>query len=972
MATPEINTEAVGWQTLLAGCPWFEHEGAFPIPAYSEFMPGPFIGLGPSGEIDPSVLDKADPFGWTISELEEETELRPGLKHIGTEIMHQLIHLGKGEPAHAIAGHGNQNLTNNPYWPEALAQKADPLSHERYVTLLPLMLSRTQDDKGRVGWTFFGNSIEDPEAAFWKGFYSAPGRELPATQAMQVFVDILNNAYGEDLHDGTELTGHGFLILPGNIEALPSWAKRFVAEPDQNHDKTRYLLTFQPFAELPRAVTDNYLAGRLHLLPFPGSLVFWGMPTHHKLRTQYALARQLPLLALVARNTGLGGIRVTQSGWLHEARAGQPQIPIQKELLHHHYHRTHRWQKLHRHQDELEHDQEHRLAPLVKVLFSTDLDSMGLYDKPMARNCQLWDHDHNLVLDGPTADRHDVLRAETTVLKGGLFGYRFFYPPMRAGRHQVYWHRPLIAYVSATTNEIELLHDGPHGAMTAYGPDDAAYANPVALYPRIQRRVPQLAAITRFRSRHDHYAYQTTLNLLALFEAYEKLDRKPLPRSFAKQVIHIARHESLDTWLGALDRHADSPESARVMRLALENIIEPTDTPPPGAITFPRTARRGFEEDWWHDIHFLAHGRFLNKDNADTIQDPATLKVAAHHHRDLEPLGDYLMERHRLSIEAAGLNGVAWVGEVPFNWDTVCEFQSFGGWKHDQEGRSHERDILVVIPGRNRSEAIVMADHYDTAYMEDIYEKERGGSGARLSAKGADDNHSATATLLQAAPLFLQLAKEGRLERDIWLLHLTGEEFPSDCMGARAFCQRLVEKRMKLHVNGNPPLDLSQTTVKGVFVMDMIAHNRDDARDIFQISPGRSAGALRMACHAHLATLLWNALVPDWNGTAERRHLARGQRCTDTEALPAPAAFLPMEGEVRTHFDPHSSLFNTDCQIFSDIWAPVVLFMENYDISRSGYHDTKDTMANIDLDYGAALAAIAIETVARAAAEPNL
>jgi hypothetical protein len=40
--------------------------------------------------------------------------------------------------------------------------------------------------------------------------------------------------------------------------------------------------------------------------------------------------------------------------------------------------------------------------------------------------------------------------------------------------------------------------------------------------------------------------------------------------------------------------------------------------------------------------------------------------------------------------------------------------------------------------------------------------------------------------------------------------------------------------------------------------------------------------------------------------------------------------------------------------------------MENYDINRVGYHDTHDTMANIDLDYGAALAAITIETVAQA------
>ena len=49
--------------------------------------------------------------------------------------------------------------------------------------------------------------------------------------------------------------------------------------------------------------------------------------------------------------------------------------------------------------------------------------------------------------------------------------------------------------------------------------------------------------------------------------------------------------------------------------------------------------------------------------------------------------------------------------------------------------------------------------------------------------------------------------------------------------------------------------------------------------------------------------------------------------------------------------------------------VPAVLFMENYDINRTGYHDTHDTMENIDLDYGAAVAAITIEAVARAATQ---
>jgi hypothetical protein len=43
--------------------------------------------------------------------------------------------------------------------------------------------------------------------------------------------------------------------------------------------------------------------------------------------------------------------------------------------------------------------------------------------------------------------------------------------------------------------------------------------------------------------------------------------------------------------------------------------------------------------------------------------------------------------------------------------------------------------------------------------------------------------------------------------------------------------------------------------------------------------------------------------------------------------------------------------------------------MENYDINRTGYHDTHDTMENIDLDYGSAVAAIAIEAVARIATQ---
>jgi len=304
---------------------------------------------------------------------------------------------------------------------------------------------------------------------------------------------------------------------------------------------------------------------------------------------------------------------------------------------------------------------------------------------------------------------------------------------------------------------------------------------------------------------------------------------------------------------------------------------------------------------------------------------------------------------------------------MPFRWETDFEFNQYGGWKANQEGSEYERNLLVIIPGKNRREAVVMADHYDTAYMGDVFDRSLGGSGARLSAAGADDNYSATATLLLAAPVFLKLSKEGRLERDIWLLHLTGEEFPADCMGARNFCQNVVQRTQKMRRTDDRWQDLSQVEIKGVLVIDMIAHNQDNGRDIFQIAPGKTGDSLRLAYQARKACQVWNANVPGWNESPDRKGCKPGERTKDVAVIPPKALHLNLEGEIRTWEDPESSLYNTDGMIFSDTGIPVILFMENYDIDRSGYHDTHDTMENIDLDYGAAVSAIAIETVARLA-----
>jgi hypothetical protein len=981
-----------GWHNLLQGYPWFAGEGSFPLAAYSEFMPPPRVGRRPYGDADSSLFTEDDPFGWHVTEAEEEYELQPGLASLAHQILDELVELGQGGPAHRVAGHQRRNLDGNPYWPPELAARAGQLPHERYVIFSPLSLSRTQDDKGRVRWTFFGGSEQGPELAFWKSFYSAPGEERPAGEALAFLARLLSTVFDEPDVSPSNLRAAGLRILPTETDPrfpywhahpLPSWTAALLWD-EGNSDGVRYLLTFRPFSALPSSVRQSYLAGQLVLLPFPGSLVFWGVPIYARLQQEMPMAMQLPLQRVAARHGGPSGIKVPQSGWFFESGKDFQSPQVQQKLLLNTYRRTSRWDRVRRYENEVVLSTiEDRIA---RVLFGTELDVMGLYGKPMARNSQLWTEDGHFLLDGPHAAREELERAARVVAQGGAFRYRFEFPAMRVGLHEVYWQRPLAAYWCAARGQVELLDGGPLGYLTAYLPAKPDLAHPVELWPRLLRREPYLWALRNFEHLQEHYKHQTALNVLRLLDTWRRWGYKPLPRSFARQVLRLAEREPLETWLGSLAEKASNPAEGRQLRETLEHCLEPMQStephtslpgvPPPAdlppAITFGQTATRAFEEAWWNDIRQLSGRDYVTKDNADSVRDPATLALLPYRHRDLERLGDHLLQRYKQTIAAAGMQGKAFYGELPFHWHTDFDFSVFGGWANDQEGHTHERDLLVIIPGRNRKEAVIMADHYDTAYMEDVYDPSRGGSGARIAAPGADDNCSATATLLQAAPVFLQLSKEGRLERDVWLVHLTGEEFPSDCMGARHLAQAMVQKTLRLRLSDGGLQDLSDVRVVGVYVLDMIGHNRENDLDDFQISPGKGRASQRLAWHAHMANLLWNVGAKEWNQRPERRDKGRGQPSAGGGQIPPIAAHLRLEGEVRLNEDPHSSLFNTDGQIFSDCGVPVVLFMENYDINRSGYHDTKDTLENIDLDYGAAVAAIAIETVARVATDTTV
>src|SRR5262245_29779299 len=202
---------ATGWKKLLEGAPWFRGEGAYPITAYSEFIPPPRLGQKPYSEPDPFMAALADPYGWHVTEYEEEFELLPGLDALASELLLAFISLGEGRPAHGIS---RQKLAGNPYWPPELADRAGNLAHERYVTLAPLALSRTQDDKGRLRWTFFGSSEQGPARAFWRGFFRSPKEELPVEQALDFFRRLISTVYDVPYDDLADLRAAGLRFLP--------------------------------------------------------------------------------------------------------------------------------------------------------------------------------------------------------------------------------------------------------------------------------------------------------------------------------------------------------------------------------------------------------------------------------------------------------------------------------------------------------------------------------------------------------------------------------------------------------------------------------------------------------------------------------------------------------------------------------------------------------------------------------------
>ena len=948
----------------------FAGEGRFPLPAYSDYMPSPYVVLkpyAPRRAAGACTISASDDAAMDVTEHEQAHQLAPGLAKIAAHLLTELDRLVRGTP-HEFS---RTLLEDNPAWPSALADSAPArrAAGEPIVIALALCLSRTEDDKGNSRWTLFGVSHDGPGAAFWRSFADDDGARFAR------FV-----AWAHQGTPGPEARLDGVRIVADATE-LPAFARGLRLEETDPLDGVDTVVTFRPFATLPAPVREKYLAGRLRLVPHPAGLVFFEHAGYRKLSQALPRATQIPLLHLFSHLADSAQLRIPQSGWLDELddlKAKHTHHTMVRKVT-----RSHRWQRIARDQSPKEAT---KFEDLVSIaLFSTDPDDLGLYGKPMARNAQIWNEDYALILDGPA--RH---AAGDRARLGHRQGRRALRLPVLLSADARGRARDLLAPAAggAAGDGLRRARPGTVAPLLGYAQAEAPAAyperQPIPLVPRLLGRPGYLEAAELVSTEPGRARFVTTHNVQKLL-AFHDLLGDALTPSFARALVHAPKHESLEAWLDAVAKVGGAGDGevkpgARCAAL-LKRVVGPdgVGAETDAGLTFAGTHTRAFEEKLWKTIAGLAEGDFRMKDTADSVTankgktggpaaKAARLELAQR--RDLERLGDHLHERYRALIEAHQMTGRAQVVDHDFRWETDFPFRWSEGWSRNQSHEAHERNIVLMIPGRNRGEAVIMADHYDTAYMEDVYESERGGDGLRAAAAGADDNHSATTALLLAAETLLPLARDGKLARDVWLVHLTGEEFPSDCLGARALAQALCERRLRFAAESGAIVDVSRVRVTGAYVLDMIAHNSEHDRDVFQIAPGEGVASARLALQAHLANERWNRQVESWNQTPERRGKKRAERMEHGAKVPPPFAHLPLRGEVRPEWDPRSALYNTDGQIFSDVGIPVVLFMENYDISRTGYHDTADTMKNIDLDYAAALIAIAIETVAATACAP--
>ena len=270
------------------------------------------------------------------------------------------------------------------------------------------------------------------------------------------------------------------------------------------------------------------------------------------------------------------------------------------------------------------------------------------------------------------------------------------------------------------------------------------------------------------------------------------------------------------------------------------------------------------------------------------------------------------------------------------------------GYKRDQIERIRfvwrgipQSIVVVKIPGSLQGKAnkpVLLADHYDTAFAEDIYKR----TGKRVTTPGADDNVTASAALLRAG----QVLKDSKPLHDIWLVHLPGEEYPADDLGIRYFIGKLLKDKQD---------------ISGMYLMDMIGYHRKNVRS-FQINAGDDHQSLIMSSISMAAT---KKVVADEAAAA----MAEGRKP------------IKLKAYFRPRFDKKSYLYNTDGYVMTNNGLAVTFHNENLNRTSLGtehpnyeanpnYHKSSDIPDNVDFDYATMISKITILSALHQANEP--
>ncbi|CAM4876636.1 unnamed protein product [Rotaria socialis] len=303
-----------------------------------------------------------------------------------------------------------------------------------------------------------------------------------------------------------------------------------------------------------------------------------------------------------------------------------------------------------------------------------------------------------------------------------------------------------------------------------------------------------------------------------------------------------------------------------------------------------------FADEWKSNMYRLTGMQPLQYENKTEIY--LTRKSSIQTDNQLMHLIDYLIEQYnKLNIQT--------------------EKQIFY-WRNTTQA-----NLIVYIPARGSyrcHEPVVFIDHIDTAFEADTFDD----TGERRSTPGADDNVSGLIALLQSAAI-LQKTQENAC-RDIWLVHVTGEEYPAASLGISHFLQQLFIKKQSIYT---------------AVIVDMIGHRVNRSDPIVQVNAGDTTKSLLMAelAISYVYPRIKNDLI-----------------------------LQNLRPVLRRWSDPLAYLYNTDGVRFVEYGFNCLLFNEhiNYheNFERDGYHDTFDTVDLIDFEYGQTVSQYAIATVA--------